>query len=406
MANLPESIWGDSLSVAGASTSTAVDAEKLASLEQWIKALQSHETRERALIVLSKMRENREHLAPLFGFIWYNCSAVTGRVATFIVHKILSNDEGLRYCCTFAERFFAVAHSLREMVEKVAEEPSQRLLKLIISCFFRLSENPRACDGLRCCLPRSLKDNTYFGLLQMRENRGHLAPLLWDSFGTIALLLQEIISVYVLLSSSALTERTSSRASHALALFQCVASHPDTRKKFLNAQVPLYLYPFLNNRNKEKSHEYLRLASLGVIGALVKSNDPEAINFLLETRIFPCCLVCMEVGTELSKTVATFIVHKILSNDEGLRYCCTFAERFFAVAHLLREMVEKVAEEPSQRLLKLIISCFFRLSENPRACDGLRCCLPRSLKDNTFFGLLQVCSLITFLLPVSYFEIS
>ncbi|KAJ0111155.1 hypothetical protein Patl1_01973 [Pistacia atlantica] len=270
MANLPESIWGDSLSVAGASTSTAVNAEQLASLEQWIKALQSHETRERALIVLSKMRENREHLA----------------------------------------------------------------------------------------------------------------PLLWDSFGTIALLLQEIISVYVLLSSSALTERTSSRASHALALFQCVASHPDTRKKFLNAQVPLYLYPFLNNRNKEKSHEYLRLASLGVIGALVKSNDPEAINFLLETRIFPCCLVCMEVGTELSKTVATFIVHKILSNDEGLRYCCTFAERFFAVAHLLREMVEKVAEEPSQRLLKLIISCFFRLSENPRLVE---------FKD-AFLILIQMCN--------------
>lgn len=64
--------------------------------------------------------------------------------------------------------------------------------------------------------------------------------------------------------------------------------------------------------------------------------------------------------------VATFIVHKILLDDEGLKYCCTFAERFFAVARLLRQMIEKFAEEPSKRLLKLIIGCYLRLSENPR----------------------------------------
>lgn len=56
MANLPESIWGDSPSVAGPNKSTAANAERLAALEQWIKALQSHETRERALIVLSKVK--------------------------------------------------------------------------------------------------------------------------------------------------------------------------------------------------------------------------------------------------------------------------------------------------------------------------------------------------------------
>lgn len=38
----------------------------------------------------------------------------------------------------------------------------------------------------------------------------------------------------------------------------------------LAAQIPLYLYPFLNTQNKTKQYEYLRLTSLGVIGALVK----------------------------------------------------------------------------------------------------------------------------------------
>ena len=38
----------------------------------------------------------------------------------------------------------------------------------------------------------------------------------------------------------------------------------------LTAHVPLFLYPFLNTTSKTRPFEYLRLTSLGVIGALVK----------------------------------------------------------------------------------------------------------------------------------------
>ena len=36
------------------------------------------------------------------------------------------------------------------------------------------------------------------------------------------------------------------------------------------AQIPQYLYPFLTTNTKTQPFEYLRLTSLGVIGALVK----------------------------------------------------------------------------------------------------------------------------------------
>ena len=39
----------------------------------------------------------------------------------------------------------------------------------------------------------------------------------------------------------------------------------------LAAHVPLFLYPFLNTMSKTRPFEYLRLTSLGVIGALVKA---------------------------------------------------------------------------------------------------------------------------------------
>jgi hypothetical protein len=42
----------------------------------------------------------------------------------------------------------------------------------------------------------------------------------------------------------------------------------------------------------------------------------------------------------LSKTVATFIVQKILLDDTGLNYICATAERFFAVSNVLSNMIQ------------------------------------------------------------------
>ncbi|KAM3697164.1 hypothetical protein ACJW31_06G091200 [Castanea mollissima] len=222
-----------------------------------------------------------------------------------------------------------------------------------------------------------------------------LALLLWHSFGTIYILLKEIIAVYRLISAPELTESVLMRVCDALALLKCVATHPDTRMLFIKARIPLYLYPLLNNTNKESSHERLRLISLGVIGALVKAGDAEVITFLIENQIIDHCIHCMEVGSVLSKTVATFVVHKILLQDEGLKYCCTFAHRFYAVGHTLAKMVENLPEEPSEQqlqLLKHIICCYQRLSQSPRACDGLKFCLPTRLRDATAINLLRVSS--------------
>ncbi|RYG68190.1 hypothetical protein EON64_05730 [archaeon] len=92
----------------------------------------------------------------------------------------------------------------------------------------------------------------------------------------------------------------------------------------------------------------------GVIGALVKVDDPSIVSFLLDTEIIPLSLRIMEHGTELSRTVATFIVQKILLDDSGLAYVCSAGERFHAVCVVLAGMVLKLVEQPSARLLKHI----------------------------------------------------
>jgi len=256
-------------------------------------------------------------------------------------------------------------------------------------------------------------------------------------------LLQEIVSVYPLLSPPNLTAHVSNRVCNALALLQCVASHSDTRQLFLNgedcffiisyglitflAHIPLFLYPFLNTISKTRPFEYLRLTSLGVIGALVKvrfhikyfdfyspfeqQNDNNAvIHFLLSTEIIPLCLRIMETGSELSKTVAIFIVQKILLDETGLTYICHTYERFYAVGTVLSNMVNQLVETQAVRLLKHVVRCYLRLSDNLRydnshivfnaflalasdycsAREALRACLPEPLRDQTFSQLLKV----------------
>ncbi|KAK1391891.1 cell differentiation protein RCD1-like [Heracleum sosnowskyi] len=228
-----------------------------------------------------------------------------------------------------------------------------------------------------------VRENALCELSKKRELFQDLAPLLWNSFGTIAALLQEIVSIYPVLSPPNLTLVQSNRVCNALALLQCVASHPDTRMLFLNAHVLEYIYPFLKITGESEHFDNLRHTSLSVIGALVKVNDTEVTRFLVSTETIPLCLGVMERGSISSKTVAILIVHNILSDDDSLDYISTTAERFFPVGRVLAKAVAALAEQPSLWLLKHIIRCFLLLSYNPRACDALRSCLPDMLRDIT-----------------------
>ncbi|TDL20598.1 Rcd1-domain-containing protein [Rickenella mellea] len=234
------------------------------------------------------------------------------------------------------------------------------------------------------------RESALLELSKKREQYDDLALVLWHSFGIMAALLQEIVSVYPLLSPPNLTAHVSNRVCNALALLQCVASHAETRQLFLNAHIPLFLYPFLNTTSKTRPFEYLRLTSLGVIGALVKQNDnTTVIHFLLSTEIIPLCLRIMETGSELSKTVAIFIVQKILLDETGLTYICHTYERFFAVVTVFSNMVGQLVETQAVRLLKHVVRCYLRLSDNPKAREALRSCLPEPLRDQTFSALLK-----------------
>ena len=97
----------------------------------------------------------------------------------------------------------------------------------------------------------------------------------------------------------------------------------------------------------------------------------------------------MESGSELSKTVATFILQKIFLDDSGLYYICQTYDRFPHVAVILGRMVIQLSKEPSKRLLKHVVRCYMRLSDNTTACEALCQVLTAQLKDETFAACLK-----------------
>ena len=82
-------------------------------------------------------------------------------------------------------------------------------------------------------------------------------------------------------------------------------------------------------------------------------------------------------------------MQKILLDEMGLNYICATAERFYAVSNVLSNMVAQLVEGPSVRLLKHIVRCYLRLSDNQRALEALRQCLPSTLRDTTFMQCLK-----------------
>ncbi|RHN65790.1 putative transcription regulator Rcd1-like family [Medicago truncatula] len=89
----------------------------------------------------------------------------------------------------------------------------------------------------------------------------------------------------------------------------------------------------------------------------------------------------MQNGNELTKIVATFIILKIILDDDGLARVCATTENFFGVCRVLNMMLEDLENPPSPRLLRLLISCYSRLSQNYRARVALTTYLPNRLKD-------------------------
>lgn len=138
---------------------------------------------------------------------------------------------------------------------------------------------------------------------------------------------------------------------------------------------PILLYPFLRIAQNDRAYERIRLGCLGIIDALLQHHDSispltgpndgaRMISFFLTTELVPLCLQAMKDGIEASKITATTSLLKILLDETGLTYICHTQERQEAVLEPLAILVEDVVQKQSIRLLKLVLQCYVRLTDD------------------------------------------
>ena len=222
-------------------------------------------------------------------------------------------------------------------------------------------------------------------LSKYSDKNNHLALYLWYSRGTMAVILQEIISVYQYLSTSKLTLEKANVIYCAISLLKCIASNPETRHEFLESKILIFLYPFINNTNKAKPYEYLKLSSLSVINALLTETDNEIISFLIDTEIIPKLLKIMEKGAELTRKIACCIVSQIVQDDNGSKYINETKERYSAIITYMKKMLKINC---NQVTINRILKAFLKLSENKDAKNILKNDILKEITDKNFINFL------------------
>ncbi|GAB2274923.1 hypothetical protein Dimus_009692 [Dionaea muscipula] len=163
-------------------------------------------------------------------------------------------------------------------------------------------EEPSIQELIKALEDDAKRDLALHLLCKIQNKPKNFASALWFSLNTVWIILKEITEIYRPMSAEILTMEQSNRLCNAITLLQYMAADPVTRPPFIKAKVVGYLFPFLNLENTSKPYEYLRLSSLGVVGALVKSDDSEIICDLLDMEGFRLFLRCLEIGDFLSKT--------------------------------------------------------------------------------------------------------
>ena len=300
---------------------------------------------------------------------------IQGRMMNPQIRPPLQPQTSSRMAPQYADNSMVASDSMNS--SHLGPQPPNPDVEKVCSCIMSLKDPNKKYDSFKL-------------LNEQREYVPQLAQFLWYSTGTVSIMLQEIINIYPNLSPPTLTQSHSERICNVLGLFQCIALHEKTKPLFIKAGLHLYLYPLINKIIKQKPFEHLRVTSLGVIGALVKGEDSETVQHLIGTELIVLCLRIMKKGNLLSRTVATFIVQKILMDESGLRYVSSTEERLLALMQILKDITDELARDPNctndkevQRLLRHIVRCFLRLSENNNATQLIITYFPDCLRNTT-----------------------
>lgn len=208
-----------------------------------------------------------------------------------------------------------------------------------------------------------------------------IALYLWYSGGTMAVLLQELIKLYIYLppfNSKILTKEVHDNAIHILFLLQCLVKNPKTKTELIESGILVYVLPFLSNKANDKYSYMIKVATLSLFYTLLINFDMETFNFLKQNEIIPIILKFIIHGKTLDKNIATHIILTIISRKVGLDYFCEIKERLKAIILACGKIL---MNNETKKLKKMAWKIILSLTENNEAKDVMKTDLLESFKN-------------------------
>ncbi|KAH7690522.1 CCR4-NOT transcription complex subunit 9 protein [Dioscorea alata] len=236
-------------------------------------------------------------------------------------------------------------------------------------------------------------------LIEKREedmdNYDRAGFLIFHSFGTMTILLQEVVEFIWKMDKDPLEVRSIKRLANVLTMFQCVAANSETRQKFIDSSVPNFLIPLIQCTNEIELFDNIRAIALSVIGILCQAREPTVIKWAIESNMLDICSYIIDKGSELTKVIAMHILEAILQDSFGIQHICNPISDHILKA-LIRgwdELVTLLAADRdfSPRLLFHIIRCYILLSTNKRGYNIVMENLPQAILNNSFKDMIEVC---------------
>ncbi|EJW01439.1 hypothetical protein EDEG_00033 [Edhazardia aedis USNM 41457] len=206
--------------------------------------------------------------------------------------------------------------------------------------------------------------NLIHELLNIIEQYPMFAERIWYYSCMQIFFIQELSKSYSILNTDKLTDEFSRYYCALLNTLQSLILNEKVKQHFLKGQFSFYLYPFLNISSQSQANENLKIASLGIIGTLLRGPENDTVKYFTNTELLPLLLKIMDNASDSSKMLATHIFLKILKTDEGLVYSLETFDRFVAIYQILNNMMYQSMKEPNEKIFEFVIDCFDRISDN------------------------------------------
>lgn len=203
----------------------------------------------------------------------------------------------------------------------------------------------------------------------------------WRYDGIPIFFLQELTNIYEVLDSEKLKNEEVSYTCLVMNVLQVIAGNKDIRNEMVKIQLFFYLYPYMNNPNTTQKYELLRISALSYVNVLIEAQEKTMAEYFKKSELIPLSLKCMDIGSVVSKILASNLFLFILKEKEGLEYAVQTLERFITIGIVLNVVLGQCVHFKSVELIRNILECYCILATEENVRMSFKNSLPKNLTD-------------------------